>query len=1207
MDIVNLDNLFFHKGQQTTKNFFIKSNLFYNNSDSANHLNKNKPKSSLYSKNYKKIDNFNKDAQTDDKYIKITLNKYHKFIKSSKNLPTKNIPKNKNQRQFSFISKKSLINNRDEIQNNYNSNKNIYNPNPHLFTPKLISSKFRSNYSFLNIELNKENYTRDNSENNISTRNSSNIKSLKLNNVFNKLRNSKYFNRRKIASDFKSMKSLSTYNISLDENKNDFSFKTLNELLINDLLIKSNKHIDKNKNNFEFEKTKLIESFPKVLKNLKENNANEDLNITEEYKKFLVNVQKRESVVGNFIDLKNKNNAKVNFHFFNEEFNKLKHKVNFIINKKEFESNVINISREQLFDKINSKTTTNKKTNDFLNYRFEFEPRKDNFNHKFEENKIDEDVDLETLYKNENCKFFLSSNNIFEKLIEKSRLKNKSEYKNGNTNNDKTTKNRNINNNKATKNYNINNDKITKNSNINNDKATKNSNINNDITPKNSNINNDKTPKNSNINNDKTPKNSIINENNIKKYNNKDNNKNNEKNIIFGDNKNILLKNSPNTNYRNIKISSPAPVLFKKIRKSKLIKNLEFLESKNKIKEQKSNSKTNKKTNNITGKEESNEIEINNILNNIFEKYGDTAILYKNNFRNANNGYSANEQNKNNYFDNKKNLKNKKLFIFNEEIKKNNANDENKKNKEIKKNIINKENKENKENKKNNEQKKKTNGKHTTSKSKKLRTIKLKRAQRRDSICFSNNDIGGNSRLKEIYENNDDSDYNDDSYYYIFNFDVRKKRFSKEDKNSGNHTILNEKIINKIQENKNELHKNNSEDKKLLEGHKKKGKKEKTRKNKISTKNKENNIDINNTNNKNDKFISKENRTHTNTKEENNSNSSINNSIMEKPKKLTKLKKKETHVKLLERFKMLQNDKNQLIKNKKKQIIKIENISSIYKERRKKEKLKIMDTYSTLRKIYKPEVSSELSSENEEEPKSEEKEELSEDEIIEILMNQDIEDLEELKEVKDIINQEWLRGTKEIKKKNKYNLLFTYKQDINSDSIKETIKLNEKMNHIYDKIARHKKKKLKRKEQKTSFSFIGVNLNSIEEIEKRKQLYLSRLREEVKNKIIYKKYCFAELDNFNLFANAMNKIQLFNIKNDQKKLYNYVKSLEKYFQLFYYQLCKKEKQKNEEGRINKFLYALNYEMGVIRPYARCIKGKHCRSLDYYEENLKFSN
>ena len=78
-------------------------------------------------------------------------------------------------------------------------------------------------------------------------------------------------------------------------------------------------------------------------------------------------------------------------------------------------------------------------------------------------------------------------------------------------------------------------------------------------------------------------------------------------------------------------------------------------------------------------------------------------------------------------------------------------------------------------------------------------------------------------------------------------------------------------------------------------------------------------------------------------------------------------------------------------------------------------------------------------------------------------------------------------------------------------------------------------------------------------------------------------------------------INLAKYRNNPKKLIEYMHSLEKYFQLFYNELINREKQNNDEKRINKFLYNLKQEVGETIPFVTNYKGKFCRSIDLNKE------
>ena len=225
-------------------------------------------------------------------------------------------------------------------------------------------------------------------------------------------------------------------------------------------------------------------------------------------------------------------------------------------------------------------------------------------------------------------------------------------------------------------------------------------------------------------------------------------------------------------------------------------------------------------------------------------------------------------------------------------------------------------------------------------------------------------------------------------------------------------------------------------------------------------------------------------------------------------------------------------------------------------------------------------------------------------------------DLEEFNEVKEIIKPKTVKEAfDDEKRKASYRrrggvIIPTPEVFKNIIKIKEISDLNDKMKKLYDHIYREKKKDEFKKKRKKHYiySFIGVDLNNIKDVEKKKRAHLSRIKEDIKNKIIKGNYHFAELEHFKVFERAMNNINLSKLEGDPKRIKEYVHTLEKYFQLFYYELLTKERQKRDEDRINKFLYNLQEEVGVTVPYVKFVKGKRCRSTDYnIEANLSEFN
>jgi hypothetical protein len=166
--------------------------------------------------------------------------------------------------------------------------------------------------------------------------------------------------------------------------------------------------------------------------------------------------------------------------------------------------------------------------------------------------------------------------------------------------------------------------------------------------------------------------------------------------------------------------------------------------------------------------------------------------------------------------------------------------------------------------------------------------------------------------------------------------------------------------------------------------------------------------------------------------------------------------------------------------------------------------------------------------------------------------------------------------------------------------------LNERMNQIYNNLEKKRKEKEKnKKKKKKPFSFKRVNLKSINAIEIQKKIYLNRIKEDIKYKIREGRYHLIELDNFNIFEEAMNKFKLKNAVDD-KKVKIYVHLVEKYLTYYKEDLDNREKEKIDEDRINKFLKDLNQEIYVTLPYIKEVKGRYCHSVDYFKQLQELS-
>ena len=168
-------------------------------------------------------------------------------------------------------------------------------------------------------------------------------------------------------------------------------------------------------------------------------------------------------------------------------------------------------------------------------------------------------------------------------------------------------------------------------------------------------------------------------------------------------------------------------------------------------------------------------------------------------------------------------------------------------------------------------------------------------------------------------------------------------------------------------------------------------------------------------------------------------------------------------------------------------------------------------------------------------------------------------------------------------------------------------KLSDKIKLMYERLKkkRKEKKKKKRKKKLNYFNFLGVDMTKINEIEKKKKVYLFRLKEDIKYKINEGKYHMIEMENFKRFENAMNKFRLKD-SLDPKKVKLYINLVQKYLHYYKVELDNKEREKNDEDRINRFLRNLGQEIYETLPVVKDIKGRYCQAVDYFQELQKLS-
>ena len=345
-------------------------------------------------------------------------------------------------------------------------------------------------------------------------------------------------------------------------------------------------------------------------------------------------------------------------------------------------------------------------------------------------------------------------------------------------------------------------------------------------------------------------------------------------------------------------------------------------------------------------------------------------------------------------------------------------------------------------------------------------------------------------------------------------------------------------------------------------------------------------------------------------------------------------KDKEIKEKIINEIKKEEEEEKNIINNAMEQVSQMKNSSSYQKEDQTftnyMEKYKIKGE-KDIPDIEEKKNISQIKEKKKEEEKIEEKKEENEEKENEIeeedeaisdysdsssfYKNVESVDLsEELINKGEIMNKKWMENSPRFKNKiidlskfRRYGISATSPEMFENLSKNERItKLSGRIKYIYDrlKIKRREKKKIKKKKHKY-FNFNNVDLSKLHEIEKKKNLYLLRLKEDIKYKIQEGKYHLIEIDNFKNFENAMNRFKLKDTL-DPKKVKIYTNLVLKYFEYYRSELDRKEKVKTEEDRINRFLRDLNQDVYDTIPTLKKIQGRFCHSIDYFQELQKLS-
>jgi len=211
---------------------------------------------------------------------------------------------------------------------------------------------------------------------------------------------------------------------------------------------------------------------------------------------------------------------------------------------------------------------------------------------------------------------------------------------------------------------------------------------------------------------------------------------------------------------------------------------------------------------------------------------------------------------------------------------------------------------------------------------------------------------------------------------------------------------------------------------------------------------------------------------------------------------------------------------------------------------------------------------------------------------------------------------------KNIREKNENRIIFT-KLGLILDKFKNNKKRSSQMfspsaiSRRHEKIKRMREEKEKRKEKKKETIkeqkeyknikeendeeykaklFKGVKMDSINELEKKKEEILLLMEDDIKLKVIKGEMGHNELDNFLDFQKRMKAYQ---IDCNSK---NFIKLLEQEFISFEEQLKIKEQKKKEEKRLNNFVNNMYYDLERNFYFKKAQKQLFCNVVDYNEKN-----
>ena len=178
------------------------------------------------------------------------------------------------------------------------------------------------------------------------------------------------------------------------------------------------------------------------------------------------------------------------------------------------------------------------------------------------------------------------------------------------------------------------------------------------------------------------------------------------------------------------------------------------------------------------------------------------------------------------------------------------------------------------------------------------------------------------------------------------------------------------------------------------------------------------------------------------------------------------------------------------------------------------------------------------------------------------------------------------------------------KNDIKND-FKRNKKRKNKTSIIYNKNNINVQKKEEKKEFEKDIEeneyekkyFWGIKIDSVKELEKKKEEVLLRLKNDIKYKIKEGIFNQSEMDNFLKFQKKINALTLEGNKNRV-----YIKQLEQYFNSFEEELKMHEEKKKNEKRINDFLDSMNFDLYRKQEMQKAIEKYFCHPIDYKYKN-----